>query len=367
MNTRTPQIPNLTGKVPAELLLRHSVPVQSWQLATPQPVLRMGSMSPYRPTRREFLIGAGAMMVLAPYGCGDTGGGTTESGAIRVEHAAGVTEMPRDVERIAALDGYPDVHSLLALDVVPEIADKSRLEEVPFPLVQDALDEVEANVNSSEPNLESLAAANPDLILSAEWSEDIYDELSGIAPTVLLHRYESDVNGHLRTVAEALGRPQAAEQRISNFANRVEEVRGVVAGTQLTDMPFAIVLQYGYEGTFRVLGKSSYAGRTLQAVGAEGLIAPEEGEPDGPDGEFGTDVSPELLAEVLGPAEFIVMGTQISYEGAQPLEDSPLWNELPAVQNGAVVEQYIDIWYQDTALTRTVRLDRIEGLAQRFG
>lgn len=268
------------------------------------------------------------------------------------------------MERIAALDGYVDFHSLLALDVVPEVAPKSRLEG--SPLVGDRLDEVEVNIERDEPNLESLADAGPDLILGAEYNENIYDELSGIAPTVLLHRYESDVNAHVRTVAKALGRPQAAEQRISDYEDRVEEIQGVVTDSQLANMPFAVVLQYAYEGTFRVLGKSSYAGRTLQAVGAEGLIDPETGEPDGPDGEFGVNVSTELLPEVLGPAEFIVMGTYPD-DGENPLVDIPLWGELPAVQNDAVVRNYVDTWYQNTALTRMARLDDIEDLVERFG
>lgn len=364
-NLKTP----VPERIPAELLLRHSTPAQSWQLATPQPILRVGGMSPYGPTRREFLIGVGSLLILAPYGCGEGSGagGETTTGAVRVEHAAGTTEVPRDVERIAALDGYPDFHTLLALDVVPEIAPKSLLKDYSS-LVKDRLDEVEVNVNVSETNLEKLAAANPDLILGAEYSENIYDKLSEIAPTVLLHRYESDVNGHLRTVAEALGRPQAAERVISDYADRVDEVRSIVDGTRLTDMPFALVEQYAYEGTFSMLGKTSYAGRTLQAVGVEGLIdTPEEGEPDGPDREFGADVSTELLPEVLGPAEFIVVVTYPSFEGARPLADNPLWNELPVAQNGAVVERPVDIWYQNTALTRMARLDSIKDLVERFG
>lgn len=69
MTTKPPKIP-VPERLPAELLLRHSTPAQPWQLAIPQPILRVGGMSPYRPTRREFLIGAGSLLVLAPYGCG---------------------------------------------------------------------------------------------------------------------------------------------------------------------------------------------------------------------------------------------------------------------------------------------------------
>lgn len=59
-------------EVPPGLLA--SVPAESWQLTNPQPMLRVGGMSPYRPTRREFLIGAGSFLILAPFGCGGESG-----------------------------------------------------------------------------------------------------------------------------------------------------------------------------------------------------------------------------------------------------------------------------------------------------
>jgi len=319
-------------------------------------------------TRREFLIGAAGLLLL-PAGCG---GGSSETGAasgetIRVEHAGGVTEVPRGVERIAALDGYPDLHSLLALGVVPEIAAID--DQKSSPVVGDRIDEVEVSVErTSEPNLEALTALEPELIFDVEAVLDVYDELSAIAPTIILHRHESDVDGHLRTVARAVDRTEEAERVISEFEDRTEEVRSVVEGSRLARMPFAVVMQYAYEGTFRVLGKHSYCGRTLQAVGAQGHIDPDVGEPDG-DAELsgGVTVSTELLAEVLEPAEFIVVATFPAYEGARPLAENPLWKRLPAVRNGAVVERHVDIWYQDTTLTRTARLDDIEDLVGRFG
>jgi iron complex transport system substrate-binding protein len=207
---------------------------------------------------------------LLPAGCGsggESGDGASSGETIRVEHAGGVTEVPQGVERIAALDGYPDLHSLLALGVVPEIA--AIKEQKDSPVVGDRLDEVEVTVERGQPNLETLAAAGPGLIFGVEYilDEGLYEKLSEIAPTVILHRYESNVDGHLRTVARALGRPGEAERVISEFEDRLEEVASVVRDSRLADVPFAVVMQYAYEGTFRVLGKNSYCGRTLEAVG----------------------------------------------------------------------------------------------------
>ena len=123
MKTKNLEIPTTT-RAPAALLLRRSVPAQPWQLATPQPVLRVGGMSPHRPTRREFLIGAGSLLVLAPYSCGSNGesgaGGEVTSGGTRtIEHELGETRVPRNPRRIVALDFAVIPDCLLALDRIP--------------------------------------------------------------------------------------------------------------------------------------------------------------------------------------------------------------------------------------------------------
>ena len=317
-------------------------------------------------TRREFLIGAGSILILAPYGCGgrSAGGGNTP-GEIRVEHAAGVTEVPRDVDRIAAIDGWPDLHSLLALGIVPEIASTEYQKD--SPVIQDRIDEVEQSVERGAPELEALAGENPGIIFGVEDSGQIYDELSEIAPTILLDRYESSVNDHLRTIARALGRPAAARRVTLDYEDRSREVADSVQGSELFTTPIAIVTNHpSSEGTFNLLGPDSYAGRTLGAVGVGGLIG-AEGKQEGPNGEFGTYASTELMAEILGPAELILFATNPLFEDTTPWTKGALWNVLPAVREDAVVESYADTWYFDTALTRMARLEDIERLVRRFG
>lgn len=311
-------------------------------------------------TRREFLLGAGSILVLGAAGCGGSEEAESSGDTIRIEHFGGTTEVPRDVERIAALDSYPDMHSLFALGVPPAIAPTEGQERLP--LVGERLDEVEVPIARIEPNFEMLAAEKPDLILQIETGEEFYEELSQIAPTILLHRYEQNTDEHLRTVARAIGRPEEAERVIREYEERIAEVGEMVGNSTLADMPFAVIQDFSYEGAFRVLGNSSYCGRTLGAVGADGLINPD-GEPDAP---FGVDVSTELLGDALGEADFIVVGTYDEVSGDE-FRESELWKRLPAVENGAIFESPSPVWYQETALTRLARLDDIEELVRRFG
>ena len=118
MTKKTLEIP-APEMIPAEVLLRHSVPAQPWQLATPQPILRVGDMSPYRPTRKEFLIGTGSLLVLAPYGCGgESGAGrkTTSNGTRIIEHELGEARVPARPQRIVVVDPYASLQTALAVD-----------------------------------------------------------------------------------------------------------------------------------------------------------------------------------------------------------------------------------------------------------
>ncbi len=102
-------------------LLRAPIPTESWQLTTPQPMLRVVGMSPFRPTRREFLIGCAGLLLLT--GCGSNGGdGSDASGQTRtVEHSAGTTKVPAEPGRIVALGGIYAAN-LISLSLTPAAA-----------------------------------------------------------------------------------------------------------------------------------------------------------------------------------------------------------------------------------------------------
>lgn len=123
MNQKTLQRAQLEKPVEVPPGLLASVPAQPWQLATPQPILRLTDMSPYHPTRREFLIGAGSLLVLAPFGCSSNGesgqgGEATSSGARAIEHKYGTTEISGTLERIVTV-GITDQDYVLAFGVAP--------------------------------------------------------------------------------------------------------------------------------------------------------------------------------------------------------------------------------------------------------
>ncbi len=313
-------------------------------------------------TRRELIAGVTALLAAAACGRREAQG-AAQAGTVTVEHDGGVTEVPVAPERIAALDGYVDLQTLLALGVDPVLAGVgARLAEGFLAGRLDGIGQVE---DRGVENLELIAAARPDLILSAEYDVERYADLSAIAPTVLIDRYGLTVDEHLRLVGRLLGRSEEAERLIAQHETRVAEVAEVVAGSRLATMPVGVVSSTAYDGMFDAFGPSSYGGRTLVAVGVGGVIDPG-GRSDGDDYAFGSDLSIERL-DVLAPAELIIQHTFPAFGGTTPIEDQPLWANLPAVAAGAVIEVDSDVWYQDTALSRLARLDDIERIAGQVG
>lgn len=314
-------------------------------------------------TRRQALIGAGGLAALLA-GCGTT----TPAPApvprtVTVEHAGGSTEVPLAPERIVTVDGFVDLQTLLAFGVNPVLAGITpRLAEG---FLAGRLDGVTQTADRRIENIEEIAAARPDLILSAEYEldEGRYDLLTGVAPTVLMDRYGSTVDDHLRLVGTFLGREADAERLIEEYRARLEQVRSLVAAGPLATRRVAIVDTYVFDAQIYLYGPGSYAGQTLGAVGVDGLLD-LGGTPNGDDFSFGGVLSQELIS-TLADAELIIRYTYDTAD-AVLIEDQPGWAELPAVVAGAVVDVDETVWYQDTALTRLARLDDIERIAREL-
>lgn len=370
MTTKTLKIP-APERVPAKLLLRHSVSAKSWQLANP--MLRVGSMSPYRPTRREFLIGAGSLLILAPFGCGDDGetgegGGTTSDDTRTVDSVYGQVELPANPQRL--VPGYTtEMDYALVLGIPMAAGTGSRGGNQPFAEYQreaypDRLDDLEKVVTYPEANYEQIAAANPDCILDqvAADDESRYERLSEIAPTFVFQDYEDveklkfgrpDWRGSLREVGQAFGAPEAAEEHIADYEARVEELRGPLA-ERWSGATFAAVLPW--TDYFLVWGREVQAHQILfddLGLKPATVINPNNT-------ELSLEALPDIDADVLflglSPKEDSL---ERDREVAAPYLDSPLWQKIPAVQKDQVYEFDQELIYTGP-LTATAFLDYVE-------
>lgn len=178
-----------------------------------------------------------------------------------------------------------------------------------------------------------------------------------------MDRYGATVDEHIRLVGRFLGRDADAERLIEEHGSRAEQVTSVVTASPLASRRIAIIDTYVFDGEIYVYGPDSYGGRTLVASGAGGLLD-LGGTPNGDDFSFGGVLSQELIS-TLAAADLIIRYVYQTADAAL-VQDQPGWAALPAVTACAVIHVDEAIWYQDTALTRTARLDDIERIARQL-
>lgn len=355
MTSNISQVPD-TVKLPAKLLRR---PVPTHQPGSRYPTVEDVS-------RRQFLVGVGSLLVLSPYGCGPGSGGpsaTVEGPSRTVGHVMGETEVPVDPQRVIALDPE-SADTLVALDLTP-VGSAAFGTEVGIPdyVTAGADDQIQETGPYAQPNLETIATLEPDLILGSGSTVeflDVYDQLAQIAPTVGWERNPgSSWQENLREVSAVVGRETEARRATEVLERRIEELRGSLGDLLDQTISYLRVLSEGYR---LYTPESGIAGGALIQLGFEFAPISARAESHGQWVEF----SEEALAElVTGERLFLSVGSSNDVAGGraalEDLQDGPLWQSLPAVRAGSVCRvENLTAWTRTSALGVEVALDEIE-------
>lgn len=315
-----------------------------------------------RPTRREFLVGAGSLLVLGAAGCGgEPGEETSASSEGRlVRHEYGETRVPENPARIMVLD--PALLDItLALGVVPAGASPifpSEDAPGPFPPYlegAEGIGEVEEVGPAGAPNLESLASFGPDLIVGSSFyfDEDVYGRLSEIAPTVALATYSNPMwkEEIVPLVGEIYGVFEAAEEALAEYEERIESLRSELGN------PEDIVVS-----SVNVFAESISLNGT---VSPSSLVLADIGfsRPETQTFELTNDdlsslpISEELIPDMDGNELFVYVTDRAAFEN---LQENELWQTLGAVQNGNVHPVTSTAWFFPGLYAANAVLDDIE-------
>ena len=271
-----------------------------------------------------------------------------------VEHAMGQTEIPEQPERVVVLD-TGELDSVLSLGVVPVGAVTTDVSEEFLSYLAADAEGVEVVGTIAEPNLEEIAALAPDLILSNKVRhEEIYGQLSQIAPTVFAETVGAAWKDNFTLAAEALGLENEGADALADYeaaAAELGEAIGDPAGTTVSAMRFV-------EGTIRVYTPASFIGTVLADIGLEQLALPVQDVP----------TFAELSAEEVTLADADV----VLYSSYGPAEDSgetaalagPLWPRLSAVQDGRAHAVEDDVFFTGIGLTAASL--QVEDLAKQL-
>jgi iron complex transport system substrate-binding protein len=272
-----------------------------------------------------------------------------------VEHAMGTTEIPERPERVVVLD-TGELDSVLSLGVTPVGAVTTDVSSGFLSyLAEDAADVQEVGT-ISEPNLEAIAALEPDLILSNKTRhEALYEQLSQLAPTVFAERVGVVWKDNFRLAAEAMGLEGEAATALEEYeadAAALGEAVGDPAGTTVSALRFV-------EGLVRVYTPESFIGTVLADAGLAQTQLP-------------TDRTPafaELSTEQLTDADADI----VLFSSYGPVEDSgeaavvagPLWSRLSAVAADRAYPVEDDVFFTGIGLTAANLI--VEDLTDRLG
>ena len=204
-----------------------------------------------------------------------------------------------------------------------------------------------------EPSLESIAAVTPDLILgTTDRDEAILDQLTAIAPTVLLTPYPmtegetplENIDDTLRTIAVVLGKEDIAQQVIEETDRVITGATETIAGSGLAGEPFVVVQAFTSENvpTMRLFNNRSLFGYTVASLG---LTNAWEGQGTIEDDPWGFQtVTVEALVDLPAGTHFFYVVQDDDDIFAEALAEDPIWSSFPFVQEGRTYALGGDTW-----------------------
>ncbi len=256
--------------------------------------------------------------------------------AAEVTHAMGTTEVPDDPQRVVVLTNE-GTEAVLSLGITPVGAAKSWLGDPWYDHIADRMEGAENVGAESAVNLEAVAALEPDLILANKSrQEDIYPQLSAIAPTVFSERLRGDWQVNFRLYAEALGMLDKGEQVLADYQERIDTLSDKL-GDHLNEK--VSVVRFLASQT-RIYQLDSFSGVILQQLGFD---RPENQKVN----EFALRVGKESIPDMDGDRIFYFTydtgdGEALAVE--EEYLNDPLWQQLDAVQAGKVHRVSDAVW-----------------------
>ena len=256
---------------------------------------------------------------------------------VEIEHEYGSTTIEELPERVVTV-GLTDQDAVLTLGVVP-VGITDWFGDHPhavWPWAQDLLGGAEPEVLSSEQgiNAEAIAALQPDVILAlyAGLTDDEYDTLSEIAPTVAQPGDYVDWGipwqEQTRTIGRALGQADEADALVQEVEDQLAQARAAhpefEGATGVVATP--------YQERISVYAPEDVRGRFMADLG----FVPFEGLEDLAGDEFAPELSLEQTELLDVDALVWILGDDVQADLAR-LHEEPLYGGLSVVAEGREV------------------------------
>lgn len=262
--------------------------------------------------------------LLAGCGSNEEAGSSTaaeaEKETITYQSENGAVEVPADPQRIIALTNAPNVLALEGKIVgVDEWTNNN-------PLFQDKLTDAEI---VSEDNLEKIIELEPDLIIAGTHMKNL-DKLNEIAPTVAFTWGKLDYLEQQIEIGKLLNKEAEATEWTEDFTARAQAA-GEAIRAEIGEEATVSVIESGNK-EFYVFG-DNYARGTEILYQAMELKMPDKVKELALESGIYT-FSAEVLPEFAG--DYIVFSKNPDVDNS--FTETDVWKNIPAVQNGQVIE-----------------------------
>lgn len=262
-------------------------------------------------------------------GASGTNAGSKEGGKRVVKHAMGETTIEGTPQRIATLyQGAND--TAVALGVTPVAIVESWTEKPVYPYLKEQLSGIPLLGEEHQPNLEELQKQKPDLIVATKTRhEAIYDQLSQIAPTVMIDQvYEWQST--LSLMGEALGKQTEADQLLKGWQDRVTDFKA-----KMGDRLPAEATITNFRADHARIFYMGFAGLVLKEAGF--------GRPPGHDeNTWGVKLTSKESIQDMNADIIFNFNTDGDQDAVKKFYEEwtshPLWKNLDAVKNNQVFQ-----------------------------
>lgn len=277
-------------------------------------------------------IVASCVTAIMLVGCG-TNGTTTENKAsdktVKVTDVRGEVEIPAEPQKIVDLSGNSDILSILGYKVIGT-ANSDAYDYTKFPAyLEETLKGAEILGYSMQDTMdvEAVMNLNPDLIVISTVQEKMYDQLSEIAPTVMIKLEALNWKEDVKAFAKVFNKEEAANKWISNYESKAKEAGDKVKKEYGESTTYLSFLASG--GQFFIFDGAGFGNVLYEDMG----LAKPEGMPEQSDISLPV-VTYEGLASIKSDYIFLIA----TDEDLAQLESNAIWNSLPAVKEGKVVK-----------------------------
>ena len=264
-------------------------------------------------------------------GCASNGAANEDKGSektITVTDVRGEVEIPADPQRIVDLSGNSDILSILGYKVVGT-ANSDAYDYTKFPTyLEETLKGAEILGYSMQDTMdvEAVMNLNPDLIVISTVQEKMYDQLSEIAPTVMIQLEALNWKDDVKAFAKVFNKEDVANKWLADYEAKAKKAGDKIKAEYGENTTYLSFLASG--GQFFIFDGAGFGSVLYEDMG----LAKPEGMPEQSDISLPV-VTYEGLASIKSDYIFLIS----TPEDLKQLESNAIWNSLPAVKEGKVV------------------------------